>query len=88
MYKLTFLREKNLDNSVKEGCRSKCWKLEARVAETLQYSGSHFMFNQTYFKFLKQGYVASRRLYAHKLLERLHKKPIKRKLKSLNLPSH
>lgn len=75
MYKLTFLREKNLDNSVKEGCRSGSWKQEARVAETPQCSGSHF--NQTYFKFLKQGYVASRRLHAHKLLERLQKKSYK-----------
>lgn len=77
MYKLTFLREKNLDNSVKEGCRSGCWKQEARVAETPQCSGSHFMFNQTYFKLLKQGYVASRKLPAHKLLERPQKKKTK-----------
>lgn len=76
MYKLTFLKEKNLDNSVKEGCRSGCWKQEARAFETSQCSGSHFMFNQTYFEFLNQGYAAPRRLWAPKLLERLQGKKL------------
>lgn len=43
MYNFIFLGEKNLDNSVKEGCKSGCWKQEARVTETPQYTGSHFL---------------------------------------------
>lgn len=54
MHNFIFLREMHLDNSIKEGCKSQCWKQEARVTETPWYNASRFLFNWTYFTLLTQ----------------------------------
>lgn len=60
MHNFIFLREMHLDNSIKEGCKSWCWKQEASHAqsctmtETPWYNASCFLFNWTYFTLLTQ----------------------------------